>query len=144
MIKRKLKFAGALLAVAGAFCLAACGSNSSANNQPVVNSTDNINEKVETKQKYVIELNMENYQKYIDLRFLPGDSGSNSYTIYYFQGSLSYAFYDNVIVTYTVDGESEGSKVTLSSGGYGRYYTSSRYSKTHTITNVSGKVIYWI
>ena len=61
MIKRKLKIVGAFLAIAGAFCLASCGSNSSAVNQPVVNSTDNINDKAEERQKYVIELNMDNY-----------------------------------------------------------------------------------
>ena len=138
MIKRKLKLAGALLAVAVAFCLASCGSNSSANNQPVVNSTDNINDKAEEKQKYVIELNMDNYLKYIDIKVMPESSSYN----YYFQGSLSYAYYDNVVIKYTRD--STDYEVNLSVGGYARYYSTSRYAGTPSITSVSGKVIYWI
>ena len=146
MIKRKLKLAGALLAVAGALCLASCGSNSSANNQPVVNSTDDINEKVETKQKYVIELNMENYQKYIDIRFIPSNNGSSSHFNYYFQGSLSYAYYDNVVITshYSRTGyEETDTEISLTTGGYARWYSTGGYGTT-TLTGVRGKVIYWI
>lgn len=141
MIKRKLKLACSLLAVAGAFCLASCGSTSSANNQPVVNSTDNINEKVETKQKYVIELNMDNYQKYIDVRAEYGYSNGIRYSFY---GSLSYGFYDNVVVECerTYSNKLYPYTVNLSVGGYGHYYTSG-YGD-YKVTGVSGKVIYWI
>ncbi len=139
MIKRKFKIVGAFLAVAGAFCLVSCGSGSSADNQPVLNNTNNINEKVETKQKYVIELNLDNYRKYVDVR--SEYNGSNSRV--YFIGTLSYAFYDNVAITY----ERNYSGVTthtaeLSAGGYSSWYTSGYGS--YTVTGVSGKVIYWI
>ncbi len=139
MIKRKIKILITLFVATCSFGLASCGNSSNANH-PVVNSTDSINEKVETKQKYVIELNMDNYRKYIDIRT---EYWSYDYIKYTFYGSLSYGFYDNVIIEcerhysnvypYTVQ---------LSAGGYGDYYTSN--FGTCTITGVSGKVIYWI
>jgi len=140
MIK-KTKLLGALLAVAGALCLASCDSNSSANNQPVVNSTDNINDKAEEKQKYVIELNMDNYRKYIDIRAEYGYSNGVRYAFY---GSLSYGFYDNVVIECERNycNELYPYTVNLSVGGYGDYYTSGYGS--YKVTGVSGKVIYWI
>ena len=140
MIK-KTKLLGALLIATCAFGLASCGSNSSSDNQPIVNSTDNINDKAEEKQKYVIELNMDNYRKYIDIRAEYGYSNGVRYAFY---GSLSYGFYDNVVIecernySNTLDPYT----VNLSVGGYGDYYTSGYGS--YKVTGVSGKVIYWI
>ena len=133
MIK-KTKLLGALLIAGCAFGLASCG-NSKADNQPVVNSTDNINEKVETQQKYVIELNLENYKKYIDVR-------SNGGSVY-FIGTLSYAFYDNVVITSErVYSGTTTTEIELSAGGYASWYTAG-YG-TYNVTAVKGKVIYWI
>ena len=140
MIKRKFKLVCMFLAVAGAFCLASCGSSSNADNQQVVNSTDIINNKAEEKQKYVIELNMNNYKKYIDTR---AEVYTGSHLRYAFYGSLSYGFYDNVVITFERNyNEVTTHQVELSTGGYGYWYTAG-YG-TYTITAVSGKVIYWI
>ena len=115
-----------------AFVLVSCGS-SSTNNQSVVND-DNINDTAEEKQKYVIELNVDNYLKYIDIR---NECGENTHIVYKFYGSLSYAFYDTVVITYNT-----GKTTELSAGGYGYYYNSR--TGQPTVTSVTGKVIYWI
>ena len=148
MIK-KTKFLGALLIAACAFVLCSCGSSSnSSEKQNIVNNNDNINDKAEEKQKYVIELNLNNYLKYIDKRFIPIGSGSTGYITYYFQGSLSYAYYDNVVITSHFRSNKTGyeetdNEISLSTGGYAVWYSSGA-NGLYSITAVSGKVIYWI
>lgn len=128
-----------------AFAFASCAGNSSGSHN-IVNSSDNINSNADEKQKYVIELNMDNYQKYIDIRFIPSNNGSSSHFNYYFQGSLSYAYYDNVVITshYSRTGyEETDTEISLTTGGYARWYSTGGNGTT-TLTGVRGKVIYWI
>lgn len=107
------------------FVLASCGNS---NDNTVINTIDEINGDAETKQKYVIELNMDNYKKYIDIRIEDGS--------YSFYGSLTYAYYDNVNVS------TSNGIVSLTAGGYGYWY---KWNGTHyKINNVSGRVIFWI
>ncbi len=122
-----------IISVLFVFVLVSCGSSSN-NNQSVVNDDDIINDTAEEKQKYVIELNVDNYLKYIDIR---NECGENMDIVYKFYGSLSYAFYDTVVITYKT-----GKTTELSAGGYGYYYNSR--AGQQTVTNVTGKVIYWI
>lgn len=139
MVKRKIKLLGAIMIAVCTFGLASCGGDSSNNtNELIINYTDEIKEDATTKQKYVIELNMDNYHKYIDERVVyDKSSSSNKYALY---GSLSYAFYDNVVVKYVF--YSETFEIELSSGGYGNM--SKGYESKYKIIGVSGKVIYWI
>lgn len=105
----------------------------------------------ETKTKQVVTLTIDNYQDFltIEITSVIGDFSSNYYN--YFRGALSYAYYDNVIITY--DYTSSGSSTTtteetikLNVGGCGCIVTSSsRYGSTsYKITNVSGTISYWI
>ncbi len=121
-----------IISILFAFVLVSCGSSSN-NNHNVVND-DIINDTAEEKQKYVIELNVDNYLKYIDIR---NECGENMNIVYKFYGSLSYAFYDTVVITYNT-----GKTTELSAGGYGYYYNSR--TGQPTVTSVTGKVIYWI
>ncbi len=143
MIKRKIKILGVLFLSLGLFCITSCNSKTNGNHKIVVNSTDDINENIETKQKYVIELNMDNYLKFIDIKIIPSN---NDYFEYYFQGSLSYAFYDNVVITshYSRAGyEETDTEITLSAGGYAMWHSSGGKGNI-TVIDVKGKVIYWI
>ena len=142
MKKRIIAMLGVLFTVVGTVTLVACGSDSNTSNtQNIVNNNDNIKEKAEEKQKYVIELNMDNYLKYIDVRAETATSNSVRYAFY---GSLSYAFYDNVVVECerTYSSNLYPYTVELSAGGYGLYYTSGYGS--YEVKGISGKVIYWI
>ena len=138
---------GVLFAVIGTFTLVSCGSESNTTNtQNIVNNSDDIKEKTEEKQKYVIELNMDNYAKYIDVKSLPVGTGSSIYFIVYFQGSLTYAYYDNVVITshYSKTGqEGYDTEIALSTGGYARWYSSGG-NGSYEIKGINGKVIYWI
>lgn len=91
-------------------------------------------------ERHEVELNINNYQTYINRRSL----SDGSYASIYFEGALSYAYYDNVVITYTRTNGSNKTTDTLklSAGGYSSWYTTG-YG-TYTVTDVSGKVIYWI
>ena len=119
-------------------CLISCGNNS-------VDSKLNNNSiaSVETMHKYNVQLNMNNYRTYIDIRSTTVDFSTSSNTYYVFDGALSYAYYDNVVINYTINGETK--EVKLSAGGFGNYYVSnSRVTTTAEITGISGSVIYWL
>lgn len=134
-MKKKLFKSLLIIPFISVLALASCGSSSnSSENNKIVNSTDNINYKEETKKKYVIELNKDNYRKYIDVR-------SNGGSVY-FIGTLSYAFYDNVIIYSLRSGGETSNPIELSAGGYASWYITGYGS--YTVTAVSGKVIYWI
>lgn len=106
----------------------------------------------ETKTKHVVNLTIDNYQDYltIETTLYIRDYMTSYYN--YFRGALSYAYYDNVIITY--DYISSGSSTTtteetikLNLGGCGCIVTSSssRYGgNSYEITNVSGTITYWI
>ncbi len=134
MIKRRFKFFTILFILLGFITLSSCGNK--------VNSSEKVDENATEKQKYVVELNIDNYKKYIDVRTTPYGDG---YLIYYFDGTLSYAYYDNVIITYnrsSYGSYDNGINIGLSTGGYAKWYESRQTSCT--VIDVTGKVIYWI
>lgn len=141
MLTKKFKFASALLAIIGSFYFTSCDSTPPlSGNQNIVHYSDNIDNKAQEMQKYVIELRKDNYLKYIDIR------QESSRVCFY--GSLSFAFYDNVVITSCYDsGYSYNSidkkQIELSCGGYAPWYTYGGYG-TYTIDDVCGKVIFWI
>lgn len=104
----------------------------------------NDNEAVESMQKHEVSLSLENYETYIEIRSIFTDSSG----IYYFDGTLDYAYYDNCVVTYSYkpySGDATTKQSKLSAGGYGSYFSSvGRYTSSATITGVSGTVIYWL
>ena len=103
------------------------------------NSTSSNSSEASKQQKYEISLNMDNYKTYVDIK---SEYNGNS-TRVYFDGTLSYAYYDNVVITYERNYSGvTTSTVELSAGGYAHWYTTG-YG-TYSITGVSGKVIYWI
>ena len=75
--------------------LSACGANRNNSNLPS-SSTDAV--ETDKTQRYEFELNKDNLWYFIDSTY--STSGSESYKtcIYSFQGVLSYAYYDHVIV----------------------------------------------
>ena len=109
--------------------LSSCKTDNNGLGGTQVESSDQSQQSTETKmKKYVVVLNTENYTKYIDLKMI--DLGAaNSY--YFFEGSLSYAYYDDVVINETY---------SLSTGGYYGYI----YKNKPEVTSITGKVIYWI
>jgi len=102
-----------------------------------VNNGDKINEEANEKQKYVVELNMDNYKKYIDIEY---QLRAKEHVYYRFYGVLSYAFYDEVVVTYYLSSSSNESTITLNAAGCSNFM----YNHQPVVTNITGKVIYWI
>ena len=152
MTNRKNRVLYLMIFLVTIFILASCGS--SKNSESNSNSNDNTvsitsNNGKEEKQKYIVDLNMDNYTKYLDIRYEPYGSGSNLYFRVCFYGSLSYAYYDDVVITNHFSRsnfEETDTDIKLSAGGYAYWYTlgGGSGSGTNTITKVSGKVIYWI
>ena len=118
-------------------------------------SSTNNNVKDSNKNYYNIDLTMDNYWKFLDW-----DKRNNQFT-----GVLSYAYYDNVVITlqrkiiseYTTNTYSENYTIELNAAGCKTYsfteYTFdqikellnhtgylSSYSNEITIINISGKV----
>lgn len=118
--------------------LSSCGSKT--------NESEDVRQEASVAQteqmkKYNIVLTLDNYRTYIDQRYI----ATESYTSYYFQGSLSYAFYDNVVIRANNPNSGGGDyDIHLSAGGYGRFWSSSRYTTEHKVIGITGNVIYWI
>lgn len=118
--------------------LTSCGNNSSNNNAP-----DN-NTPVETMGKHTIQLTMDNYLTYIEIRGTTVVSSTSSTTTYVFEGALDFAYYENVVVRYKLN-DGDITETKLNAGGYGKYYASnSRVTTNAEIVGVSGSVIYWM
>lgn len=119
-------------------CFIGCNSN----NEKVQNN------EVSIMEKHIVNITKENYQKFITIEtsYVSGSTFSTYY--HYFRGALSYAYYDNVIVTYNFTSSSTTTEKTLylNVGGCGTITTSStKYgSSSYEIVNVSGAIIYWI
>lgn len=97
--------------------------------------------------RHEVTLNLKNYLTYLNIT----ESSYNSDTIprFTFSGCLSYAFYDNVVITISYQGYSsygtppiETTTVTLNANGQGTVYLHNVSSAS--ITGISGNVIYWI
>ena len=97
--------------------------------------------------RYEVSLNLNNYLTYLNVT----ESQYNVDTIprFTFSGCLSYAFYDNVIVTINYQGYStygtpptQTTTVTLNANGQGSVYLNSVSSAS--ISSISGSVVYWI
>lgn len=124
-------------------CMAGCGTE--------VNRCGTAVNNGETKTKHVVNLTIDNYQDYLTIETTPYNRDYSTSYYNYFRGALSYAYYDNVIITY--DYISSGSDTTttertikLNVGGCGCIVTSkSKYGDiSYEITNVSGTITYWI
>lgn len=78
-------------------------------------------------EKHIVSITKDNYQKFltIETNYVVGSASSTSY--YYFRGALSYAFYDNVVITYDYRSNDTTTERTLSLnvGGCGTITTSS-------------------
>lgn len=124
-------------------CFGIVGCNT--NNKQI--STSESPSNVAIMEKYIVDITMENYRKFITIETVPVFWSTSTSYYHYFSGALSYAFYDGVIVTYNYrsDGITEKT-LTLNAGGCGMIATSSsKYgSSSYEITNVSGIIIYWI
>lgn len=124
-------------------CFVGCNSNNGK-----VQNTGTSSTEVSVMEKHVVNITKENYQKFITIEEL-SVVGSNYSTFYhYFRGALSYAYYDNVIVTYNYISNNTITEKTLylNAGGCGTITTSgSRYgSSSYEIVNVTGTITYWI
>ena len=122
-------------------CLTSCGNNGNSNAN-ISNNNDITT--VDSMKKHTIQLTLDNYQTYVEIRSNTEVFSTLTTTTFVFDGALDYAYYDNVVISYKVnDGDIKETK--LSAGGYGKYYeTNSRVSSTAEIVGVSGSVIYWM
>lgn len=114
-------------------CMAGCGME--------VNNS-------ETKTKHVVNLTIDNYQDYLTIETTPYIRDYSTSYYNYFRGALSYAYYDNVTITYDYisSGTTTEKTIKLNVGGCGCIVTSnSKYGDiSYEITNVSGTITYWI
>lgn len=108
--------------------------------QPATNNTNGMT-------RHEVSLNLNNYLTYLNVT----ESQYNGDTIprFTFSGCLSYAFYDNVIVTINYQGYSsygtpptQTTTVTLNANGQGSVYLNSVSSAS--ISSISGSIVYWI
>lgn len=123
-----------------ALCLGGCtnnGNSGGGSNTPAPTT--------QTMEKHEVSLNTSNYQTYFDI------SSSTSYnqTTYDFAGCLSYAFYEDVVITIkyynntdTSESNSKTEDVKLNAGGNGHFAGGGKYFGK--VNAVKGKVIYWI
>ena len=137
------KFLVLLISIISLLCLVGCTSS---NGQ--IKNTDTSSNEVSAKVKHVVSLTKDNYQKFLTVEINHVVDGEVSIFYHYFRGALSYAFYDNVIITYDY---SSGNTTTeenllLNVGGCGTIETdSSRFGTSrYIITNVSGTITYRI
>lgn len=130
----------------GSLMIVGCSDNtpSSVNNNVVEHAKE---------EKYEIALTLSNYTNFIEIR--RDTYGTDAYCFrYYFDGALSYAFYDNVSINYNSAFTDSSNKTTntsgtvkLNAGGYAQWYDvrsgyESRY--VYTITSITGNIIYWL
>lgn len=126
-------------------CFSIVGCNT---NDGQIHTDETSSNNATIMEKHVVSLTIENYEKFITIETVPaiGDVSTSYY--HYFSGALSYAFYDNVIITYNYNSNSTSTEkiLALNVGGCGTIITSSsRYgSSSYEIINVSGTIIYWI
>lgn len=121
-------------------CMIGCTSN---NRQ--TQTTDAPSNKVSVMEKHMVSITNDNYQKYLTIETNEGSSRSH----HHFRGALSYAFYDNVVITYNYRYEDTITEknLSLNVGGCGTITTtwsSIHGSSSYEITNVSGTITYWI
>ena len=125
-----------------ALCLGGCTNISSNNNEGGNNTPAPTTQAME---KHEVSLSTSNYQTYFDI------SSSTSYnqTTYDFAGCLSYAFYEDVVITIkyynstdTSESNSKTEDVKLNAGGNGHFAGGGKY--LGTVNAVKGKVIYWM
>ena len=122
-----------------ALCLNACTSEEK-------NTTDNT--PAPTKQvmeKHEISLNLTNFLTYFDIT----STTSYNQTTYVFSGCLSYAYYDNVVITIKyhlsnedIESNSKIEEVVLNAAGNGHFDGGGKY--LGKINAVKGKVTYWM
>ena len=128
-------------------CMTGCAST---NGQ--IQTTDTPSNDATVMEKHIVSITADNYQKFLTVEKNVVDGGSSSTSYHYFRGALSYAFYDNVIITYNYHSSGTSGdtitekKLSLNAGGCGTIITSnSRYgNSSYEITNVTGTRIYWI
>lgn len=121
-------------------CMMGCTSN---NRQ--TQTTDAPSNKVSVMEKHMVSITNDNYQKYLTIETNYEESYRSHH---HFRGALSYAFYDNVVITYNYrSGDTITEKtLSLNVGGCGTITTWSSIhgSSSYEITNVSGTITYWI
>ena len=125
------------------FCLISCTATKTTTNNSV-----------EEKEKYVVTLTKDNWEKYITIEEVPYESSVTTH-YHYFRGALAYAYYDNVIVTYELVEHMRKSPYTitqtektllLNAGGCATITISndSAYLRSYENKSVSGTITYWI
>ena len=101
-------------------------------------ATNQENGTQETKKvRYEINITLDNYLTFFDITV-----ATTNYSIpFVFSGCLSYAFYDNVIVSFKYNNEIK--TILLNAAGNGQAPRLGA-SESATLYNISGKVIFWI
>ena len=129
-------------------CSATNGQNNDADKQsgasnPFAENIESDNENdinQDVKEKFVIDLNLNNYMNYFEVSFSTSEYSSSVKV----SGCLSYALYQTV--TFTIEDTSTGSVETFKCNAAGNGSSLMRLALTYNveITNVSGQVIYWM
>ena len=96
-----------------------------------------------TMEKYEVTLTMTNYLTYFDVSY----TSSNNQNTYDFKGCLSYAFYEDAVVTFLY--YTDTSKTTsltedlkLNAAGNGHFVGGGKYFGS--VNSIRGKIIYWM
>lgn len=124
------------------FCMIGCAPDNGEN------LSDASSNEMPLPEKHIVNITMDNYKEYITIETNVVVRSSSSSSYHYFKGALSYAFYDDVVITYDFHSGSTTTEETLflNVGGCGTITTSgSRYGSTsYEIVNVTGTIIYWM
>lgn len=128
-MKKYLKLFALAFVLVGAFNLTSCSSN----------SNSNTIEKESTKSNTVIQLNMDNWKKYILLSEEIVVYSTSTATYWCFSGSPN-IIYNDVVIYYQFESTTYTYELTVFGGGQINV-SSSRYGSTsYTITNVTGSI----
>ena len=106
--------------------------------------SDNTKQETSGMEKHEIELNLDNYLLYFDVKNSQPSKYSPS-SPYQFSGCLAYAFYDNVCVSfeYHSNGESTTHVLKLNANGNGAAPITGS-TTTVNLVDISGKVVFWM
>lgn len=120
---------------------------SCSSNNRQIQTIDTPSNELSVMEKHIVSITKDNYQKFLTVEI----NSVSSVAFHYFRGALSYAYYDNVVITYNLNYSDRtpnktGQTLPLNVGGCGTITTvSTQYgSSSYEITDVSGSIIYWI
>lgn len=128
-------------------CVLFVGCTAKENAETTTNGTDaasssesTITQPIQLPQKHTVSLTMNNYSTYIETSLIAYPGLTPQKVEFTAKGSLSYAYYENVVFEIEHDGQKMLVACNAAGNGNGSYGG----RNLGTITAVSGTVIYWM